>query len=108
MDLEGKLSLNGYIDLVQLSCMNQGKKFIFVIDVFRLKKEPALYEKAVLLLKEILGDPSRLKVMHSCQQDAVALWSCMGIELQSLFDTSGSHIYLQQRQIYHENIKNSQ
>lgn len=94
IDLEGRLSLNGYIDLVQISCINQ-KKFIFVIDIYLLKKEkPSLYDQAVLLLKEILEDHERVKIMHSCQQDAVALWSCMDICLKGLFDTSGTHIYI--------------
>lgn len=45
--------------------------------------------------------------MHSCQQDAVALWSCMDISLKGLFDTSGSHIYIQQKQFYRDNLKGS-
>lgn len=44
--------------------------------------------------------------MHACQQDVVALISCMGISVHSIFDTSGMDIYYEQRQIYREMNEN--
>lgn len=38
VDLEGRLCQNGYIDLLQISCRNNQKKYIFVIDMYYLKK----------------------------------------------------------------------
>ena len=38
VDLEGKLAEKGYIDLIQISCINV-RKYIFVIDLWRIHKE---------------------------------------------------------------------
>lgn len=32
--------------------------------------------------------------MHACQQDSIALYSCLGIRIKNVFDTSGVEIYL--------------
>lgn len=38
VDLEGKLSQNGYIDFIQISCSLMKKKHIFIIDVYFLQQ----------------------------------------------------------------------
>jgi ribonuclease D len=43
-----------------------------------------------------------LKIMHACQQDSIALYSCLGIRLRNVFDTSGVDIYLEQLKNYKE------
>lgn len=44
VDLEGKLSQNGYIDFIQVSCSLMKKKHIFILDVYLLQqKMPELF-----------------------------------------------------------------
>jgi len=38
VDLEGKLTEKGYIDFIQISCINQ-RKYIFVIDLWKIQKD---------------------------------------------------------------------
>ena len=38
VDLEGRLKKDGYIDLIQVSSNLNGKKQIFVFDIFFIKK----------------------------------------------------------------------
>jgi ribonuclease D len=54
------------------------------------------------LVREIFEDKTRLKVLHACQQDILALVGCLGIQPQGIFDTAGMDIYFQQRLLYQQ------
>lgn len=45
-------------------------------------------------LKHLFENPSIVKILHDCKQDATALRYLMGIELKHVFDTSGMNIVL--------------
>lgn len=95
VDLEGKLSQNGYIDFVQISCRLAGRKHIFVIDIYLIQeRQPDLLPAVQLLIKAIFESEQHLKILHACQQDSIALLSCLGVRLRNVFDTSGVEIYL--------------
>lgn len=44
--------------------------------------------------------------MHDCRQDSVALKYILGIQLQSVFDTSGFDVYVNQKNIYEQDKHN--
>ena len=54
------------------------------------------------VVKKLFENPSKVKILHDCRQDSVALFEILGIKIQNVFDTSGFDVYLCQKSIYNE------
>ncbi len=58
------------------------------------------------LIKELFENKRKVKILHDCRQDSVALKYILGIQLQSVFDTSGFDVYVNQKNIYEQDKHN--
>lgn len=56
-------------------------------------------------LKEILEDGRRIKILHDCRQDSIALKHILNIKLANVFDTSGFDVYISQQSLYEKDKK---
>jgi exonuclease 3'-5' domain-containing protein 1 len=80
LDCEGvDLGRDGALCFVQLSARNQ----CFLFDVMGLDST----SQAARSLKELLEDPTIVKIIHDCKADSDALFHILGIRLQGVHDT---------------------
>lgn len=59
-----------------------------------------LYGRVASFLKGLFESSRRVKVMHDCRQDSIALKHILGITLANVFDTSGFDVYMGQHSLY--------
>ena len=63
-------------------------------------EDDKLLSSSIGLLKKIFEDETKIKILHDCRHDSLALSCLMGIKIANVFDTSGTDIYFFQRKIY--------
>ena len=109
VDLEGYLSENGYIDLIQMGVKSGKSRKIFVFDIYFLKTfEPQLFAETKIFLKEILQNNNILKVFHDCRRDSLALHLFLDKTCPSkVYDTASMHILITHLRNYKEKINES-
>eukprot|EP00040_Diaphanoeca_grandis_P035093 m.219666 g.219666 ORF g.219666 m.219666 type:complete len:1197 (-) comp33300_c1_seq1:100-3690(-) len=90
LDLEGDLSANGQLSLLQMKVQNHD------VVVFDLLTAPTMLQESGL--SDILEDPTICKILHDCRQDAVALYAQFGVKLAGVYDTQESHMTITNNQ----------
>eukprot|EP00357_Protocruzia_adherens_P017268 CAMPEP_0114988748 /NCGR_PEP_ID=MMETSP0216-20121206/9786_1 /TAXON_ID=223996 /ORGANISM="Protocruzia adherens, Strain Boccale" /LENGTH=742 /DNA_ID=CAMNT_0002351593 /DNA_START=66 /DNA_END=2294 /DNA_ORIENTATION=- len=91
VDLEGHLSFDGTIDLVQVA----NDYHIFIFDIQETQDEPL---KGMIrgVLKNLFENPNQVKVFHDCRRDSEALHYLLQICPRNILDTSPCMMLLNQ------------
>ena len=100
MDLEGDLSKEGEITMIQL---NNGEK-IYLIDYLTISNSSENLKLNIKeMLKYLMTNPKIIKVFHYCRQDSIALHYLTGTCINNIFDTSAVDSFINQLTLYKEN-----
>jgi hypothetical protein len=86
VDLEGRLSEDGSIDLLQITARGPARPMdrVYVFDLFWCRE--MIHE-----LKKVLECQTTIKVLHDCRRDAQALFQLWGITMSPVQDTQVVH-----------------
>ena len=97
IDLEGKLELNGFINLIQVGFVNEkNENRIIIFDILQIKNDLNLFSLIKNYLQTIFHDITITKIFHDCKRDCVALHLFMDICPQNIIDISAVHTFLEQ------------
>ena len=103
VDLEGGLSKNGRLELVQ--CGTNDKIFLF--DVYKVKKiakedptKVALYNEMAAFLKTMVEDPKICKIFHDGRKDSLALHVFLDACPANVFDLSAVYVLIEHLEKY--------
>lgn len=104
VDLEGRLSIGGNINLIQVA----GDTHIFIFDVYSINvisKDENLLQLLSETLKVIFLDPNIRKVFFDGKKDIEALHFILGVGVRNVIDTQVIHMALTQIQEFKKNKK---
>jgi len=97
IDLEGNLSREGMIELVQCAVGDM----ILIFDVFKAKSiDEKLHEKMISHIRKMMEDSKICKVFHDCRKDSLALHLFMHCCPTHSFDVSGVYTLIEHLKIY--------
>ena len=85
MDLEGRLSIGGSINLIQVACDSK----VYIFDVFQLRvldKNEQLLQLVATVLKCVFLNPDIRKVFFDGKKDMEALHFILGVGTANVFD----------------------
>lgn len=106
IDLEGKLELKGFINLIQIGFLNENNQNkIIIFDILQIKKEPNLFVLIRNYLQKIFHDITVTKIFHDCKRDCIALHLLMQICPQNIIDIAAVHTFLEQLESFYNNKK---
>ncbi|CDW72630.1 UNKNOWN [Stylonychia lemnae] len=104
VDLEGRLRVGGYINLIQIACEDA----IFIFDIHQItsiQNDKNLLQLTIQVLKCIFLNPSIRKVFFDGKRDLEALHFIIGVGIRNFYDAQAIHMTLFQLMEMHKNQK---
>eukprot|EP00005_Dracoamoeba_jomungandri_P003433 CAMPEP_0174260780 /NCGR_PEP_ID=MMETSP0439-20130205/10503_1 /TAXON_ID=0 /ORGANISM="Stereomyxa ramosa, Strain Chinc5" /LENGTH=276 /DNA_ID=CAMNT_0015345107 /DNA_START=45 /DNA_END=877 /DNA_ORIENTATION=- len=100
VDLEGALSRNGEISLLQIGLYGWKRQItIFVFDILELGLSSELPQVLDNGLREILENKALYKLMYDCRKDSDALYHQIGVTLRGVIDLQVLEVMIRKHKV---------